>query len=265
MQAQNVPQASATQTPEHMSALAVHVLASLQARTGFRSRARLGPVRVCPRILAELIALVSAPDYDSQHAITTFCALDLPAEALSDVYIPAAARRLGLDWMENRATFAQVTVATGRLQELLGRLVQSNDIVASSHRATPNVLVLSFSGDEHTLGWKLVTLQLRRLGAAAHAVLDVQPAYAAEMMEQVSYDLVLVSSSRIAVLGQIEAMISALHGRMTDVPPIVLGGIVVDLLDDAELPPDIQRVTNCLQEALSHKKTRTAPCYLTKK
>ncbi|PWR04125.1 hypothetical protein DKT77_03550 [Meridianimarinicoccus roseus] len=245
------------QATEHAAALASRVLASLQGRP----KARPGRVagRVCPRALSMLFEASLAAEFDRCETIRALCEMGLDHDEIADSYVPAAARQLGCDWVENTLSFARVTVAAGRLQEMLGGLAKANDIVTASHRAAPNVLVVSFENDQHTVGWKLVTLQLRRLGAAAHAMLDATPQDAAEVLEQVSYDLVLVSSSRIDVGARIGEMIDFLRARMVDVPPVVLGGIVVDLLDGAKPHADIVAVTNCLGAALTHKKRKPAP------
>jgi hypothetical protein len=77
-------------------------------------------------------------------------------------------------------------------------------------------------------------------------------------MDQNAYDLVLISSSRIGVLGQIDAMVDFLHAKMAQVPPLVLGGSVIDLIDDTPLSTNIKAVTNSLDRALSCKKINTS-------
>lgn len=231
-----------------------------------RDKERATPVRsvarVCPRFLTEMIDASLASDFDAACVLRGMIDAGVRAEDIADAYVPAVARKLGCDWVDDRLSFARVTVAAGRLQSLLGRLAQPNDAVRSAHPGAPNVLLVSFEGDQHTLGWKLVSVQLRRRGAAAHAVLDIAPDAVAEIAEQAGFDLVLVSASRPQVLDQVARMVSALRTRMIDVPPIVLGGIVVDFLDDGTERADIVAVTNCLDRALSCRKRKSAPSLL---
>jgi methanogenic corrinoid protein MtbC1 len=223
-----------------------------------RTRPARGVPRVCPRFLTELVDAALAPDFDAALVLRGLLEAGVPANDIADGYVPAAARKLGCDWVDDRLSFARVTVAAGRLQSLLGRLAQPNDAVRSAQPSAPNVLLVSFEGDQHTLGWKLLSVQLRRRGAAAHAVLDVGPEAVADIVEQAGFDLVLVSASRPQVLDQVTRMADALRARMVDVPPIVLGGIVVDFLDDGPERADIMAVTNCLDRALSCRKRRSA-------
>ena len=220
----------------------------------FRTRS---VARVCPKLLHVLLDATLAPDFDPVPVLQAFQDQGIHPNDIADAYVPAAARKLGCDWERDRLSFARVTVAAGRLQSLLGRLAQPNDTVRSAHPGAPSVLLVSFEGDQHTLGWKLLSVQLRRRGAAAHAVLDIAPGSVADIAEQISFDLVLVSASRPQVLGQVARMVAAMRARMIDVPPIVLGGIIVDLLDDAEVPDDIIGITNCLDTALSRRRRKS--------
>lgn len=212
--------------------------------------------RVCPRFAAILLDAALAPDFDTSAVLGTLLDAGIPADDIADSYVPSVAQKLGSDWADDRLSFARVTVAAGRLQALLGRLGQSNDMARAAHPGAPNVLLVSFQGDEHTLGWKLVSVQLRRRGAAVHAVLDIAPDAAADIAEQAGFDLVLVSASRPQVMAQVGRMVAALRARAVPVPPIVLGGIVVDLLDDDSRCADVAAMTNCLDTALSCRRRR---------
>ena len=246
--------------PDPTPLLVAEVLRQLRNKERrFRTRS---VARVCPKLLHALLDAALAPDFDAVPVLRAFQGEGIHPNDIADAYVPAAARTLGCDWERDKLSFARVTVAAGRLQSLLGRLAQPNDAVRASHPGAPNVLLVSFEGDQHTLGWKLLSVQLRRRGAAARAVLDIAPGAIADIAEQVSFDLVLVSASRPQVLGQVARMVAAMRSRMITLPPIVLGGIIVDLLDDAELPADISAITNCLDTALSCRKRKplfTAP------
>jgi len=220
------------------------------------------PARLCPHFMVTLLDAVLAPEFDAPMALRGFLDANIPGDDVADAYVPAVARKLGCDWVEDRLSFARVTVAAGRLQALLGRLAQPNDIARGDRPGAPNVLLVSFEGDQHTLGWKLVSVQVRRRGAAVHAVLDIAPDAAAETVEQAGFDLVLVSGSRVQVLGQIGQMVAALRARMIAVPPIVLGGIVLDRLDDGAGGGDIAAITNCLDTALACRTRRSVSSHL---
>lgn len=256
-----MPPDSMTERPDPRSSDPTPILVQEVLRK-LRDKDRGAPLRsvarVCPRFLTELSDAALAPVFDPARVLRSMIDAGVPADDIADAYVPAVARKLGCDWADDRLSFARVTVAAGRLQSLLGRLAQPNDTVRSAHSGAPNVLLVSFEGDQHTLGWKLLSVQLRRRGAAAHAVLDIAPDAVADIAEQFGFDLILVSASRRQVLDQVARMVHALRARMIDVPPIVLGGIVVEFLDDGMGHPDIATVTNCLDKALSCRKRKSS-------
>lgn len=260
-----MPPDSTTERPNHRLSDPTPVLVQEVLRK-LRDKDRGAPPRnasrVCPRFVAELSEAALAPVFDAAPVLRSMIDGGVAPNDIADAYVPTVARQLGNDWVDDRLSFARVTIAAGRLQSLLGRLEQPDDTVRSVHPGAPNVLLVSFAGDEHTLGWKLLSVQLRRRGVAVHAVLDIAPDAVADIAEQAGFDLVLVSASRPQVFDQVARMVAVLRARMVDVPPIVLGGIVVDLLGDNATRSDIVAVTNCLDMALSCMKRKLAPCVL---
>lgn len=249
--------------PHPCTALASEVLIALRKRDNHRP---MQPAPVLnPRKVAQLFNAVLSDDFDSASTVRALGLDGMSHVHLSDYYIPAVARRLGSDWEEDLLSFARVTVGAGRLQEMLGWVGHSNDFVASSHRFTPNVLVVCFEGDDHTIGWKLITLQLRRLGVAVQAVLGVSPAGVAGLIGQARYDLVLVSASRTQVQMQIAELLETLRAGSVEIPPLVLGGLVTGLLSPDEFPTEVVALTNSLEAALSHKKSKLDACCPDKK
>jgi methanogenic corrinoid protein MtbC1 len=76
-----------------------------------------------------------------------------------------AAQRLGQRWEDDTASFFEVTVATGHLQELLRRVEAA---APSGYDGTdaPGVLLLTPKGDDHTFGALLFQAVLRLRGWA---------------------------------------------------------------------------------------------------
>lgn len=220
-----------------------------------RVKDRKAPARsvaqTSPRFESVLRDAVLAPDFDMFGALRHLTDAGITFNDIADAYVPAVARRLGCDWVDDSLSFARVTVAAGRLQSVLGRLSQSNDTLRAVQHGAPNVLLVSFEGDQHTLGWKLVSVQLRRRGAATHAVLDIAPDAVADIAEHADFDLVLISASRPQVLDQVARMVAVLRSRMVPVPPIVLGGIIVDMPGADICRGHFAEITNCLDTALS--------------
>ena len=80
-----------------------------------------------------------------------------------DLLAPTA-RHLGQMWVDDRCHFADVTIATGRLQQLLRRL---SPLFSQSRMAPPDgrrVLLLPAPGEQHTLGLAMVADYFSRAG-----------------------------------------------------------------------------------------------------
>jgi len=67
--------------------------------------------------------------------------------------LAAAARTLGDWWLEDRATFSQVSMATGRILEILQ--VSRAMSVARPHSNEPLVIFASVPGEQHTIGVRI--------------------------------------------------------------------------------------------------------------
>ena len=190
----------------HVGGLARQVLAALQTRT----EAPGGDDTLSPEILSELVASVlGLGAFDGRAVIDDFLAAGICQTDLADRFIPAAARHLGDCWVADDLSFARVTLAAGRLQQMLGELVQANDLLTSGDRMSPGVLVLSARDDQHTLGWKLLTLQIRRRGLAARAVPGVSVEEGAELCR-------LDPGTREAMVGEAKARLAEAVARKTE-------------------------------------------------
>jgi len=230
-----------------LSLLAEQVLRSITTRDAPR------PETPCARRVDVLMGAVLNPaTFVASEVIERLLASGLSQRAIADVYVPAVAKRLGDCWSGNEVSFTRVTIASGRLQEMLGHLAEANDRPVVADRTRPRVALLTLADDQHTLGWKLVTVQLRRQGVTVFAVPGATPADAIEVIERSRCHLVLVSASRLAVLERISEIATGLRVSGTRVPPIVVGGIVAGRVSEATSLPDVTCITNDLGVALSH-------------
>lgn len=95
-----------------------------------------------------------------------------------DLLAPTA-RHLGQLWVDDRCHFADVTIATGRLQQLLRRL---SPLFSQSRPSAPDgrrVLLLPAPGEQHTLGLAMVADYFTRAGwlvSAGGTLADGEPA-----------------------------------------------------------------------------------------
>ncbi len=235
-----------------MEAVAFRALGRLRERLAARGR----PARPVCATRVRALATV-ALDADRRRLTPAAILAELRQSGLDDVsiaddYIPAAARLLGERWVDDRLNFASVTVASGRLQELLAELTHGLALESGTRRGAPRVLTLCPAGDDHTLGWKLVTLQLRRRGFLVEALPGALPREAADAVAQFAPGLVFVSASHQGGLSFVEEAASWLIGHGVPRPPLVLGGMLAGQLDGRVRPDDITAVSQCYKTALAH-------------
>lgn len=98
-------------------------------------------------------ALISTGDTAEAEQILAEIARGESFETLCLQHLSAATRMLGDWWLEDRASFAQVTGATGKIFEILRK---AEAPVATSARPTDvTVVFASVPGEQHTLGVRM--------------------------------------------------------------------------------------------------------------
>jgi methanogenic corrinoid protein MtbC1 len=80
-----------------------------------------------------------------------------------ELLVPAA-RRLGEYWDEDSASFGDVTIGLGRLQQVVRALGYNNPEEGELDRPTPTVLFAPAPGEQHTFGLFIVEDAFRRAG-----------------------------------------------------------------------------------------------------
>lgn len=108
--------------------------------------------------------LLSAEVAPVPRLIDDFRAARISADQMADHYIPAAARKLGEDWLADRASFAQVTIGVARLQDMLHTIQQDWWADNADPVSQSAVLVIVPPGEQHSLGAMVVASVLRRRG-----------------------------------------------------------------------------------------------------
>ncbi len=173
----------------------------------------------------------------------------LTADQIVDIYIPEAARELGVMWVEDVISFAKVTIATARLQGLLTHLAPPWSANLSEGEDGANTLMILQASDTHTLGPHLAAAQLRRMGAMVRILFGPDKSAVTDIMQDEHYDLVLFSCSRADMLASINQTVKWIRSRLNNPPPIALGGLVLGLTDRIKDKTGVDLVTSDVQVA----------------
>ncbi|MFN7004664.1 MAG: B12-binding domain-containing protein [Roseinatronobacter sp.] len=179
-----------------------------------------------------LETLVDAAMSDHQAAMSDVMAelvrRKVSLASVSDVYIPAAAARLGDDWMDDRISFSDVSLATSRLQSLLRAISAAwSDDIAGADRAAPCLLLCVMPGEQHTLGAMVLMGQLRRSGVSVRLSLGLDREGLAAFFDTMRFDGVLVSASEGTSIAKLAGFVQMLRALGHFGLPVVIGGGVV--------------------------------------
>jgi MerR family transcriptional regulator, light-induced transcriptional regulator len=179
-------------------------------------------------LLAGLMAAATAP---TEEPLTAFLRelvrQKISVAAVSDLYIPAAAARLGEDWMDDRVCFAEVTLATARLQSMLRAISASWSADRAGADVDPCVLLCVAPGEQHTLGALVLLGQLRRSGVSVRLALGPDAAELSAIFAATCMDGVLISASGSAKLAQLSRFVQILRALGPQNLRIVIGGGVI--------------------------------------
>lgn len=109
-------------------------------------------------------AVLGAGDAELFAQVESLVADGCAIESLYMDLLAPTARHLGQMWADDRCNFADVTIATGRLQQLLRRLSPAFGQARRVPQDGRRVLLLPAPGEQHTLGLAMVADYFSRAG-----------------------------------------------------------------------------------------------------
>jgi MerR family transcriptional regulator, light-induced transcriptional regulator len=205
---------------------------------------------------ADLLAgLVASSTAETDEPLTVFLRelvrQKISVSAVSDLYIPAAAAQLGEDWMDDRIGFAEVTLATARLQSMLRAISASWSADRADAAADPCVLLCVAPGEQHTLGALVLLGQLRRSGISVRLALGPDAAELSAIFAATRMDGVLISASGSARLAQLCRFVQTLRALGPQGLRIVIGGGVIGQGNDVAALVGADAAVSDIGQALS--------------
>ena len=210
-----------------MESLLSMVLDEPRGRTASRRDPVASPWRMGhpPADVGALTEAVLHPDrHRRDEVVEHLRALGVPDEAVVEVHVPAAARRLGEMWLDDTASFVEVTMAVASLQGLVRDLAPRPDPVAGAQ--APLVAMVVRDRETHTLGASVAAARLRRGGASVMLLMGRPDGQVVEAMRGADLSAICVSASGREDL----AGLAGLIGRMRAVAraPVLLGGSILE-------------------------------------
>ncbi len=112
-----------------------------------------------------------------------------------EIIIPGVAELLGQDWLEDRLSFAQVTLATARLQQAARASAARQRKEFFAAEARPSALIIVPSSCDHTLGAVTMAALLLERGINAITMIRANQADALQRVATHDFDAVFLSWS----------------------------------------------------------------------
>ena len=152
--------------------------------------------------------------------------------ALSDVYIPIAARRMGQAWADDEMSWIDVTIGVGRMQSPLREIGTAWVADQAGDTGHGTVMLIVPDREQHTLGPMVATGQLRRYGVSV--CLRIAPSFneLRSLMAARHFDGVMISVATKEKLESVTKTVQFLKTTMGSPTPIVVGGAVMSKVED---------------------------------
>lgn len=223
--------------------LALSVISRINAAPHTRRNRRID---VGAKIL--LSEVLEHSDFDQEAVREDLASLRISRTDIVDHCIPMAAAELGLAWIDNRLSWAQVSVGSAKLYSLCKAVSQPWDNIRPpmSSRA---ILLATIERESHVIGPAVVADQLRRRG---HSVQLHSNGSAESILSELgkrSYDGVFISVSSGQTLESTVRHIRSIQRAATGLP-VILGGSALSHNGARLENTGADLVTNDIEEAL---------------
>ena len=214
-----------------------------------------GMLRLDNSLVDVLHSACTAPDPTALGvALKRFEQEQIPNDVTIDAYIPEVSRRLGERWCEDRAGFSEVTIGVARLQRLVRELTLARKPEPFNPNS-PGVAIVTVEEEYHTLGALILSDQLQRHGISARLIVAAH----AGSIDQGGFDAIFISMSHVETLENVRQFVNDLRKKKGWQAPIVVGGPILEVDDNAGKTTGADFATSDLFEALKLCRLKTSP------
>jgi methanogenic corrinoid protein MtbC1 len=173
----------------------------------------------------------------------------LTDEEILDRIIPSAARRIGEKWLQDELTFAQVTISAARMQELSRFLGGRGASVPSTIPLGFNMLLIIPVEEQHTMGAFVAADQFRREGVWVHLAIGQNAKELDRTVSNHHFSMIGISAASRRSLKSVKTIVDILKTRESSIP-IVLGGNILNTVEDVQFKSKVDFITSKPQDAL---------------
>lgn len=171
-------------------------------------------------------------------------------EEIVDCYIPAVACQLGADWMENRRSFADVTIGTARLIAAVRDLSRRWTADSVADWRAPSIVMVVPETEQHRLGAMIAASRFRRLGVSVQMLLGRSDEEVVSAVRNGQFDMISFSLAALERVEQTRRLIHMLRQSVASLSPIVVGGAIGMSSEELRLQLGADHVVSDPEEAL---------------
>ena len=175
---------------------------------------------------------------------------------LFETYFPEAAKLLGEDWLEDRLTFAQVTIAMAKLQSLTRYYESSYCTELSYNINQPEILLIVPIGETHTFGAQMAYRKFKRLGTSPYLAIGYNPKELKDLITTHKFGLIGMSVGDCVNKKNCINLLKDLRSITKDTTPIILGGSVIESNKSFSKELEVDFVSNNPIQSLDHFQIR---------
>jgi methanogenic corrinoid protein MtbC1 len=197
-------------------------------------------------------ALMSESETSHQAILSSLISSGVSSDEVYEVYVPDAARRLGQLWVEDRASFVDVTIGAGRLQSLYREQSEraGRNWLDRSIPLGQSILMILPESEDHSLGAFVAANQFRRHGVWVHMAIGLRLDELANLVRTGRFSMLGVSAATQKTVPNVAEMIRYLRENVKKCPPITIGGQVVGMCDDIEAQTGADAAVQSVREAI---------------
>ncbi|QBF34218.1 hypothetical protein CFI11_23830 (plasmid) [Thalassococcus sp. S3] len=201
--------------------------------------------------------IVARGPFNATDMLEELRGFHLGDDAIINDYIPVSARRIGEKWVASELGFADVTIATVRLQSLLTEVAYSDTSLCPISDVPLHVLMVIPESDQHTLGGFVAAAQLRRRGASVDVMCGEKEDEVVAHCASGSFDAVMFSCSKAGALDSIGQIVKQTRLRLSRRPVFALGGIVLNYIANVQRLTGVDLVAQDVETVVTYCEQRS--------
>lgn len=151
--------------------------------------------------------------------------IGLTASDLIDTCIPEVTRRAEQIWVDDEASFVDVTLARARLYSLC-KALSDEWKPRPRRRCKLTVLVATVPGEQHMIGSVVMTSGLRRRGCSVQLLTGFTQSELIRRLRRGQFDAALISCAGTQTLGSAARLVAGIRAEFDDPPRLVVGGAI---------------------------------------